>query len=213
MTTANYDTSLGIITTGTRVINSIGVTLSESRNRVVGLSTDEFFRAWFAGKTSWYLCSTLYNTRRLKEIGGFRSKHNLVQDGVALVQLASKYGRADAEDVKASFRKHPGETTFAVKVRDWCEDYLTLLDLMCNLVEGNRDLIRNEGMRFLCRINYSRCRGIESPIKRFMTYLMVYRMFHYSYSPLRYFNFTHILPRIRRLKRTIEGIINVTAVK
>ena len=205
MSSANYDTDFGIIRTGTRVINSAGSTLHETRNRVTGLSTEELFRAWFAEKTSWYLCSTLFNTKKLREAGGFQSKYNLVQDGVALVRLAAKYGRADVEDVKASFRKHPGEITFAVKVKEWCEDYLYLLDLMCDLVDENRGLIRREGMRFICRLNYNRASAIESPIKRFMTYMMVYRKFQYSFSPLQYVFSPRVLNRYRHVKKKVKS--------
>ena len=183
MRCADYSTELGVIRTGTRVIDSRGTVLRESQNRVAGLSTEQFFRAWFAGKTSSYICSTLFNTKRLKEIGGLHSKCNLVQDGVALVQLAAKFGRVDVKDVKASFRKHPGEITFAVKVKDWCEDYLELLNLMCEVIDDNVDMVKAEGMRFLCRLNYNRASAIGSPIKRFRTYLMVYRMFDYALTP------------------------------
>lgn len=183
MKSAAYSTDLGVIRTGTRVIDSRGTVLRESQNRVAGLSTEQFFRSWFAEKTSWYVCSTLFNTKRLKEIGGLHSKRNLVQDGIALVQLASKFGRVDVEEVKASFRKHPGEITFAVKVKDWCEDYLELLNLMCEVIDDNVDLVKAEGMRFLCRLNYNRASAIGSPIKRFRTYLMVYRMFDYALTP------------------------------
>jgi len=183
MKSAAYSTDLGVIRTGTRVIDSTGTVLRQSQNRVAGLSTEQFFRAWFAGKTSSYICSTLFNTKRLKEIGGLHSKCNLVQDGVALVQLAAKFGRVDVKDVKASFRKHPGEITFAVKVKDWCEDYLELLNLMCEVIDDNVDMVKAEGMRFLCRLNYNRASAIGSPIKRFRTYLMVYRMFDYALTP------------------------------
>jgi glycosyltransferase involved in cell wall biosynthesis len=204
MRSANYATNFGIIRTGTRVIDSMGSLLSESRNRVGGLSTEEFFRGWFANKTSWYLCSTLFNTSRLREMGGFQSKLNLTQDGVAIVQLASRFGRIDVEDIKASFRKHPGEMTFAVKVKDWCEDYLALLDLMCQVIDGNVDLVRSKGMRFLCRLNYNRASAIGSPIKRFRTYLMVFRMFDYKYSPMDYLVSPRILSTGRQIKELVR---------
>ena len=204
MRSANYAINFGIIRTGTRVIDSRGSVLSESRNRVGGLSTEEFFRGWFANKTSWYLCSTLFNTSRLREMGGFQSKLNLTPDGVAIVQLASRFGRIDVEDIKASFRKHPGEITFAVKVKDWCEDYLALLDLMCEVIDSDVGLVRSEGMRFLCRLNYNRANAIGSPIKRFRTYLMVFRKFDYRYSPLSYLVFSPVLRRIRQVKKRIK---------
>lgn len=202
MRAAHYDTEVGIIRTGTCIIDSHGEVLYEAPNRVGGLSTVDFFRGWFTGKTSLYLCSTLFNTRRLKEIGGFRSKHNLFQDVVAEVQLAARFGRVDVEDVKASFRKHASEMTSSARISDWCEDSRFLLDLMCDLVsEAEAPLIRREGMRFLSRLNYNFARRVKAPGKRLASYLVVYRQFDYRYSPLYFSVYERILRWMRRLAR------------
>ncbi|MFN6946983.1 MAG: glycosyltransferase family 2 protein [Cytophagaceae bacterium] len=172
----------GIIRTGTRIIDSEGNIISEVPNLVEGLSTKEFFLGWFANKTSPYLCSTLFNTKSLKELGGFGSKHNLFQDVLAEFQLAAKRGRIDIQDIKASFRRHSGEMTFTAKVRDWCEDSLMLLDVMCELVQENV-IIRTEGMRFFSKLNYNRARAVKSPFERFIAYLTVFKKFNYHYLP------------------------------
>jgi glycosyltransferase involved in cell wall biosynthesis len=124
---------IGIVRTGTREIDQNGNVLIESPNTVDGLSNEELYRQWFAWKTSLYLCSTLFNTRRLIEIGGFQSKHNLFQDVLAEFQVAARHGRIDIFDVKASFRKHPGAETLASEVDAWCEDSAFLLDSICTL--------------------------------------------------------------------------------
>ena len=156
MKSVNYNINVGIIRTGTRAIDSQGNVFHESLNMVGGLSTEDFFRGWFAGKTTLYLCSTLFNTRRLREIGGFKSKKNLFQDVIAEVQLASKFGRVDVQDIKASYRVHPLEMTFAARVSDWCEDSFELLNLMCELVpEESKKIIRDAGMRFFSKLNYN----------------------------------------------------------
>lgn len=183
MKAANYSTDIGIIQTGVRVIDSRGNVLHESRNRIKGGSIEDFFRGWFSGKTAWYLCNTLFNTKRLKEMGGFPPSQ--VDDGIVIVKLA-KYGRIDVEDVKANFRKHSGEITFAVKVKEWCEDYLSLLDQMCEVVpEKNKTVLKNEGIRFFSILNYSRARAVKSPFKRLIAYLTVFRKFNYHYLPSR----------------------------
>ena len=183
----NYDSNVGIIRTGTRIIDSQGTTIQEYPNMVGGLSLDEFFRGWFANKTTLYLCSTLFNTKRLREIGGLKSKYSLFQDDVALVQLAARFGRADVQDIKASSRKHASVNTSAAKVSDWCEDSLDLLDLMCGLVpKESKTLIRKEGMVFFSRINYSRARAVKSPVERFITHLTVFKIFNYRYFPPRH---------------------------
>lgn len=179
----NHNSSdTGIIRTGTRIIDSDGNIISEVPNLVKGLTTEEFFLGWFANQTSPYLCSTLFNTKRLREIGGFRSKHNLFQDVIAEFRLAARLGRIDIQDIKASFRRHNGEMTFAAKVNDWCEDSLMLLDIMCELVQDN-GFIRAKGMEFLSRLNYNRAKAVKSPFERFIAYLTVFRKFNYSYFP------------------------------
>ena len=188
MTVANYSRDAGIIRTGTRLIDSEGKVIAESTNNVVGFSTEEFFLGWFAGKTALYLCSTLFHTKRLKEVGGFKSKRNLFQDVMAEVQLAARYGRIDIRDIKASFRKHHGEMTFAAKVRDWCEDSLELLDLICELASEKKALVRSEGMRFFSKLNYKRASAVKSPVARFIAYMTVFKLFNYKYlPPIRHF--------------------------
>ena len=183
MTVANHSKDTGIIRTGTRIVNSGGKVIAESTNNVVGFSTEEVFLGWFTCKTALYLCSTLFHTKRLKEVGGFKSKRNLFQDVMAEVQLAARYGRIDIRDIKASFRKHPGEMTFAAKVRDWCEDSLELLDVICELASKNKALIRSEGMRFFSKLNYNRAKSVRSPVARLIAYVTVFKQFGFKHLP------------------------------
>lgn len=180
---ASSSPDVGIIRTGTRIINSEGNVINNYPNGAKGLSVEEFFRCWFACKTSFYLCSTLFNTRRLKEIGGFDSKNNLFQDVFAEVELAAKHGRVDIEEVMASFRKHPEEITFSAKVKSWCEDSLLLLDLMCDLVPQKKEIIRREGMQFLSGLNYQTANEVKSSLKRFIAYMVVFKSYNYGYLP------------------------------
>jgi glycosyltransferase involved in cell wall biosynthesis len=174
----------GIIRTGTRIINGRGDVICESPNMVEGLPTADFFLGWFSGKTSLYLCSTLFNTKRLVEIGGFRSPRNLFQDDMAIVRLAAQYGRADIRAVKANFRRHEGEMTASSRVSDWCEDSVALLDLMCELVSYKDKIdIHEKGMSFFAKVNYNRAGNVKSPLKRVVTYFMVFRKFHYRHLP------------------------------
>jgi glycosyltransferase involved in cell wall biosynthesis len=184
----------GIIRTGTRLIDSEGKIINELPNQASGLSTDAFFRGWFAGKTAIYLCSTLFNTEKLKEAGGFQSKHNCYQDTMAVMRLAAKYGRIDVTPVKASSRVHPREMAMNRKLSEWCEDSLMLLELMYDLATENKAEIRNEGLRFFAEANYSRASMKSSVIDRCINYLRV----------MRYFNCRH-LPSPAVLLRTIHG--------
>ncbi|MDB4441908.1 glycosyltransferase [bacterium] len=188
---------VGIIRTGTRVINATGRVLRDRPNRACGLPLDAFFVAWFKSKTALYLCSTLFHTERLKAIGGFKSKHNLFQDVMAEVKLAAEFGRIDVCNVKASFRKHDAELTFKARVSDWCEDSFLLLDLMCQLVPEKSALIRNRGLKFFAKLNYRRARDVKSPSKRFLAYIKVFRKFNYRYLPPYVYNTLSDIPLYR----------------
>lgn len=183
MEALNKNREAGLVRTGTRLIDAKGKTIKEKLNRVEGESLEDFCLEWFKGKTSLYLCSTIFNTKKLKEIGGFESKTNLFQDVVAQVILTKKYGKIDIRETKASFRKHSGELTFSKKVTEWCEDSLYLLDIICRLSESKKEEIRSEGMKFFSKINYNRASSINSFFEKLVTYANVYKKFDYSYNP------------------------------
>jgi glycosyltransferase involved in cell wall biosynthesis len=180
MAVKNY-TEIGIIRTGSRVIDQDGNLLNETPNTVEGISTEEFFRKWFAWKTALYLCSTIFNTNRLREIGGFKSKHNLFQDVLAEFKLAAKYGRVDVWHIKASFRQHPSAMTSVARIGHWCEDSLFLLDSMCDMVSDKKALIRKEGRNYFSRFNIELCKKTKSPISRFTAYLEVFKHFSFVF--------------------------------
>lgn len=204
MKAANYSSDFGIIRTGTRVIDSDNNTIQEARNYAVGLSTTDFFRSWFACKTSIYLCSTLYNTNKVKEMGGF--KQNLFDDVDAIVHL-SKFGRVDVEEVKASFRKHSGEITFSAKIKDWCVDSLYVLDIICDLADNQqKKSFRREGLIFLSTINYGFASKIENPLKRIKAYFEIYKMFNYSQLPPPFRKFIMYMNPVYNLKLIVNRL-------
>ena len=206
MNAVKGNSDAGIILTGAREIDSEGKILFEAHNTVSGYSTAEFILGWFEFKVPLYLCSTIFNTQRLKELGGFHSKTNLYEDVVAYVQLAAKYGRVDVYDVKASFRRHDSNMGAAVPFYEWCEDSLYLLDIMCKVAPEHSALIRERGMRYFCIRNYRHAGRIKSPIRRFLAYLKVYKTFDYNYSPLKYLQIRH--RGVRYLKRNISKLIS-----
>ena len=193
----------GVILTGVREIDSKGNVLSVSHNRVGGCTTVDFILGWFNRKLPLYLCSTVFNTERLKQLGGIRSKANKYDDVVAYIQLAAKYGRVDIFDIKASFRRHSSNIGDDAHYSEWCEDSLYLLDVMCDLVPEHATEIRERGMSYFCFRNYTRVSGIKSPAERIHAYLSVYRTFDYHYSPVK-FMYAHNVRRIMKfLKRTM----------
>jgi glycosyltransferase involved in cell wall biosynthesis len=193
----------GLILTGARQIDSEGNVLSATHNTMSGYSTADFVLSWFDNKVPLYLCSTLFHTERLKQLGGLHSKTGLYEDVVAQVRLATKYGRVDVFDVKASFRRHDSNMGIVSHWYEWCEDSLYLLDIMCEAVPEQAARIRERGMSYFCLRNYRYAAGIKSPLKRFLAYLTVYRTFNYSYSLLRYL---YISPIKGFLKRQIANV-------
>lgn len=125
---------------------------------------------------------------------------------MAEFQLAAKYGRVDVPDVKASFRRHLSNMGSAARIIDWCEDSLYLLDIMCDLLKDNKDILRDRGMRYFSAQNYNRAARIQSWSKRFHGYFIVYKTFEYCHSPV-----SHLLTRnafYRALQSFKRNMIN-----
>ncbi len=172
---------VGVIFTGNRVIDENGNMVSENCNRGAGRTTEEFLVGWFKNHTSLYLCSTMFNTEKLQEIGGFHSKTNHFLDVVAEVILAFKYGRADVYDVKASFRRHSSNMGGDVaKLRLWSQDCLSLMHLILEMASDNKDDLRKFGLGFFWRKNYSMACSIDSPLKRRIAFILL-KIYFYNY--------------------------------
>jgi lambda repressor-like predicted transcriptional regulator len=208
MRAADYDTRVGIIRSGTRIINSVGTVIGEGRNLTAGMSTAEFILGWFKGKTPLYVCSTLYNTKGLRLAGGFHSRHNLFQDVAATAKVAAAMGRVDIEQPMASARQHGGKWTHVARIQEWCEDSFELLDLLCALAPEKQAEIRRQGTRFFANVNYNRASDVRAPGERLKAYLIVYRLFGRRYFPPArlVFHSTAIYRGLRQVKRRILGL-------
>jgi glycosyltransferase involved in cell wall biosynthesis len=208
MQAARGQTHYGIIRTATRIINANGVVLEQGSNPTARRSFAEFFLDWFAGKTSIYVCATLFNTAALRQIGGFRSRHNLFQDVTAVARIIGKSERLDVDAVKASARWHGAKFTHAARVRQWCEDSLDLLELLCELAPEHASALRERGLRFFANVNYKRASDIRAPLARFGAYAFVYRNFGKRFlPPPRMVLASTILYRVlRNAKRRLLGM-------
>ncbi|HET9789320.1 MAG TPA: glycosyltransferase family 2 protein [Pyrinomonadaceae bacterium] len=185
---------VGIIRTGMRTIDAHGDIIAQVANDVVGLPLDAFFRRWLAGKTPIYCCNTLFNTHRLREMGGFTSRHFCYPDTMAIFRLAAQYGRIDIPDVKASFRFHGDQAGFSRRISEWCEDSLDLLHLMCDLAPQSKKEILKQGVRRFARGNYDRATCARSPWERAVATMKVMRYFRYRQ-----------LPRISLVLQILDG--------
>lgn len=205
MNAVDDDITLGIIRTGTRLIDGEGKVLDAYPNNGAGLSTLDFFFGWMEGKFALYLCSTLFNTRRLQDMGGFHSKTHLFQDVVAQMILAAKYGHGNVYDVKASFRRHEENRGSAAKLTDWCLDSLYLIETMVELAPERKDELRRAAMKYLSRFNYYLAAKIESPIERLRAYAMIDRMFERNYPMLRFMYNRSVAPRLNHWRKMVFG--------
>jgi len=124
----------GLVRTGTRVIDSAGRVVYERENRAPGTGVKGLLEAWFANRTSFYLCSTLFDTAVLRGVGGFDSPRQLFNDVAAYARVAAAAGTVEVPDVKATFRMHEDNAGKAAKVRAWAEDAAYVLELMEGLV-------------------------------------------------------------------------------
>jgi glycosyltransferase involved in cell wall biosynthesis len=206
MNSVEKHTDIGIIRTGTRIIDENNHVLYQNPNMDEGLSFEELIEKWFSWKNSIYLCSTIFNTKRLKEIGGFASKHNLFQDCLAEFKLSSKYGRIDIQQIKASFREHTSANTARAKVIHWCEDSIFVLDSICGLVNGNKVFFRKKGLKYFSTFNYNLVTTIKSPLSRIATYFILFKYFKLvflSQSFSRVLHKTPLYPPLRFIKRNL----------
>jgi glycosyltransferase involved in cell wall biosynthesis len=190
---------VGLVRTGTRVVDTDGRTIREVPNAARGLSFDEYVIAWIDGKVSPYQCSTMFRTTLFKG-HGLRSRHYLFDDVIAHFDLAARHGALDVEDVKASFRQHGGELTAKTDIRAWCEESLDLIELLRELSPKNADFIATRGLEALALANYRR--ALRQPFPTSMvSCLTVFRMHRFTPPPRGV-----ITAAVeRRLRRTLGG--------
>ena len=210
MTAANHQVVEGIIRTGIRIIDERGATVRQVPNATGNASLAQFYHAWFAGKTCWYLASTLFNTRQLRAEGGFSSPYELSEDGFAIARLA-RFHRIDIAEVKASFRVHNGEKTISdpTDATLWGREYLALLELMSALVAPEEAAaLRRRGRRFFAELAYNRA-ALAGAGKRARAAFDVLRLFNYRCWPTHRSRFLRLMRRVggyarRRLEKSFN---------
>ncbi len=179
---ANYSTSYGMIRTGTRTIDATGNPLREKENIVAGDTLKDVLISWFNGDTVVYMCNTLYNTQVVRDLGGFRSLHNLFEDGIAIAKVLERHPVLNIREVKASFRKSPGQLTHSAPVRSWIEEFAALRDLVVAQFPGDAAM-HEIGNRFFASQSVARALQLKQKSKRYRAYLTVLRHFLPWYWP------------------------------
>jgi glycosyltransferase involved in cell wall biosynthesis len=202
MQAVDFATDCGLIRTGTRLIDGEGSVIREVPNTAAGLDYVEFFRGWMHGAFTSYVCSTLFNTALLKDIGGFRSQHGLFQDLMVVAKLIARAGHGDVEAVKASFRRHDENYGNAADLRAWCEDGKELAQTIAAEAPRDGEALYSESMRYLCGTVYGYARRfLANPVERARAYRMIQAEFDDCYPVASYiFN-----QDIRRRYRKVRG--------
>ena len=188
---------VGLARTGSRVIDAAGRVVAENRIGNPGLEGAEVMLAWFRRETPLYLASTLYNTARLREIGGFVSPHGLYQDVKATAILMARYGHVDVDDVLASFRRHDDNRGTSVRAVQWAEDAIHLLDVIEGEFPQRCQELHDLGNTYLCEKCYRVAATVADPLSRWRSYHQINEMFAGAVSPLAY--------ELRRYRRLLKA--------
>ena len=181
--TANYSKDLGFIRTGTRMIGEDGKVLREEFNCAYSNNPDEMFLAWLNNKSTPYLCSTLFNTQALKQLGGLKSKNNLFEDGFAIIKLSAEYPILNIVDMKASFRSHEEQRTHAANPLKWSEDFRLALDMIYLQDPVGRKELYEKGMRLFAKTSIEFSMKVKNPLRRLISVILVAKYFPYYYWP------------------------------
>ncbi len=165
----------GLIQTGTRVIDDEGKIIRNAPNHGGGGGGEDFVAAWFGNRFSPYLCTTLFVTDGLREVGGFEVG-NILADVRAEYLVALKFGWLTIEELKGSFRHHDSKLTHATKVKAWCLDSVNLMrEMLAEVPPQRRRELRRLAKAMLCRMNFSRAAHIKSAHQRILANLTVIR--------------------------------------
>jgi glycosyltransferase involved in cell wall biosynthesis len=183
MTAAGHGTEYGLIRTGTRMIDAAGKYIKEPRNTVKDNRASSLYEAWLTGASAFYLCSTLFNTQALREIGGLKSKNNLFEDGMAIITISQSWPIINLKEAKASFRMHADQRTHGAFVGKWCEDFRQAIDLICRYESENRHAFYQKGMRNFSRVGLLFAKKIDNPLKRLRAMIEVNKYFPSKYWP------------------------------
>jgi glycosyltransferase involved in cell wall biosynthesis len=192
----------GVLLSGVRLIRADGQMLAEVPPPPAGVSARELLLNWFDRKFSFYLVSTLFQTKALRASGGFQSPEELFQDVVAIVRLASRYGHGAVPGVGGSFRKQEASRTSASHAMRWARDATHLLQVICEELPDPDGNLRAAGARYLAATSYRHVSAEPSLWKRWQMYHDVDRHFGRSLSPASY------VWRVQR--KRIDRILNRT---
>ena len=179
-----------------------GRVIREIPNRAGGMGYNEYFRAWMRDGVTGYVCSTLFNTRMLREIGGFQSANGLYQDIIAAARLMARGGRADVEEVKASFRRHDDNYGNTASLSAWCEDASEAAQTIASEAKNDGEALHREALRYLSRLLYQKVgRIVPDRWDRLQAYRLISKELDGAYPWQEYLYQRTIGMRLRPVRR------------
>jgi glycosyltransferase involved in cell wall biosynthesis len=210
MKAVEYKSGIGLIVTGSRVINEHGSVNRERKNNAYGCPIDEFILLWYKKGINLFLCNSLFGTDALRQTGGFDATYKHFDDVAAEFSCAAFGGRVDVPDVKASFREHPESGTSSSSIADWCDASLALLGLARRLAPSKDKELKTIGLKTSAERNYRFASEVSSKGEQWKAYWTVLKKFDYRELPPQKYLFI-LIPSMRyilRPKSTLHGIKN-----
>ena len=192
---------------GTRNIDAAGSTTSIVNSPPPGLTGAGLFEQWFRRRISFYFCSTLFHTGRLREHGGFASPEGLFQDVVAIARLVAEAGYLSVPGVAGSFRRHDANRGGASDALRWTRDAEYLLDLLEELYPHDAETLRAHGRPFLATKCYRYVEAIPSLLERWRLFREIDRRFGHTRSPWLYLVQQGLKRSRRRLGRARRDVL------
>jgi glycosyltransferase involved in cell wall biosynthesis len=176
---------VGLIVTGSRIINNDNKVIATKHNETAGLPADEFIFRYYQRRLHLFLCCCLFGTSTLRNVGGFGLDYAQLHDVAAEFLCAAKGHRIDVPDLKADFREHEESETSAARLDAWCRSSLVLLDLACSLVGPRSDELRRIGLETCTNRNYRLALRAPTPWQRVRGMWTVLRHFGWRHFPQR----------------------------
>lgn len=189
----------GVLLGGVRLIDAEGRGEGTAAPPPPDLGPGDLFLHWFGRRFSFYFCSTLFHTQRLRDAGGFGTPENLFQDVVAIARLTSRFGYVSVPGIVASFRRHGANHGAASRALSWARDAAHLLDVLCDELPNDAERLRTAGAKYLTQTSYRYAAAESSSHERRRAYQDIYARFGHAYAPWRFVVDVHR----RRLKRRV----------
>jgi hypothetical protein len=185
MIACDHRRDLGLIVTGSRVIDESGNVLRSKENPVPSGTIDDLILAWYQRRLHMFHCCCLLGSLPLREAGGFGSEYGTFNDVAAEFVCAAKSGYVCVPTVKASFREHQGSQTSATSLEIWCRSSLALLALACDLATQKRAEVRRIGASTSALRNYRYAFEAPTLPERLAKGVKVWRAFGFRQFPER----------------------------